>query len=151
MPALGSRTGSKEVALIPDYALFNHIAASLNLLWLPRLLIVWMFVESAFDKARRFTYFTAEARHHNIPYPSAAIGLALAVEIAGSISLLTGQFTLVALVGLSLYVLVLNFVYFAFWDFTGETAITDRKDFLKNLAVAGGLLALVQASLVLQH
>lgn len=137
--------------MILDSVLLHSVAASPALLWLPRLLIVWMFVESAFDKARRFSYFTTEARHHNIPFPPAAIGLALAIEIVGSISLLTGQFALVALVGLSLYVLVLNFVYFAFWDFTGETAIIDRKDFLKNLAVAGGLLALAQASLVLQH
>lgn len=137
--------------MILDSTLFPDISASPALLWLPRLLIVWMFVESAIDKTRRFAYFTAEARQHNVPFPAAAIGLALVIEIAGSLSLLTGQFAAVALVGLSLYVLVLNFVYFAFWDFTGETAITDRKDFLKNLAVAGGLLALVQASLVLHH
>jgi putative oxidoreductase len=128
-----------------------QLAASPVLLWLPRLLIVWMFVESAIDKMRRFAYFTGQARQHNVPFPAIAIGCALVVEIAGSIALLTGQFPLIGLVSLSLYVLVVNFIYFAFWDFKGETAIDDRKGFLKNLAVAGGLLALAQASLVLQH
>jgi len=128
-----------------------QFAASPALLWLPRLLLVCMFVESAIDKGRRFSHFTAEARQHNVPFPATAIGVALLIEIVGSVSLLTGRFVLVGLVSLSLYVLVLNFIYFAFWDFKGETAIMDRKDFLKNLAVAGGLLALTQTSLLLQH
>lgn len=131
--------------------LATQLAASPALLWVPRLLIIWMFAESAVDKGRRFAYFTAEARQHNVPFPAAAIAVALLIEIMGSISLLTGRFALIGLVALSLYVLVINFVYFAFWDFRGETAIADRKGFLKNLAVAGGLIALVQASLLLQH
>ena len=137
--------------MILDTFFATAIAKSSALLWLPRLLIVWMFLESAFDKGKRFAYFTGEARLHNVPFPAAAIGAAALIELFGSVSLLTGHFVLLGLVTLSLYVLVLNFVYFAFWKFKGETAIADRKEFLKNLAVAGGLLAFAQASLLLEY
>jgi putative oxidoreductase len=134
-----------------DSFLAPWIAANPAVLWLPRLLMVWMFIESAIDKYRRFNAFSEEARQRNIPLPRIAIGAALLIEVVGSVSLLTGLLVVVAMVALSLYVLVLNFVYFDFWDFKGETANADRKEFLKNLAVAGGLIALSQASLVLQH
>ena len=132
-----------------DQICARWIVAHPSILWVPRLLMVWMFVESAIDKYSRFAFFAEEAGARRIPFPRTAIAAAFVVELLGAVSMLTGMASVVALSLLSGYVLVLTFIYFDFWDFRGETAIADRKEFFKNIAVAGGLFALTLATLIL--
>lgn len=110
-------------------------------LWFIRLLISAMFLESGFDKLFNWSRYEIEVASHHIPWPAAALLAAMLTEFFGSAALLTGVALAPALLALALYTLIINAVYFDFWNQTGLAAVVSRKEFLKNLAVAGGLLA----------
>jgi putative oxidoreductase len=114
------------------------------LLWLPHILLALMFIESALDKIAHQQTFVDEMTTEGIAYAKIGIWAAIAVELAGAVSILTGGFTLIVIGALSVYILVLSFIYFAFWKQTGHEAFLSRKEFLKNLALIGGLIALAQ-------
>jgi putative oxidoreductase len=122
-------------------------AAVLNwpiIMWLPHLLMAFMFVESALDKISHQQTFVNEMTTEGIPFAKIGIWAAIAVELAGAASILTGWFTLIVIGALSVYILVLSVIYFAFWKQTGHEAFLSRKEFLKNLALIGGLIAIAQ-------
>ncbi|MGA9658536.1 MAG: DoxX family protein [Asticcacaulis sp.] len=110
-------------------------------LWLVRLLMAAMFLESAIDKILHWTRYVSEVNAHHIPFPEIALFMAASVELAGSAALLTGFALAPALLALAAYTLIINIFYFDFWNLPLPDAIMARKEFLKNLAVAGGLLA----------
>ncbi|WP_234406225.1 DoxX family protein [Methylobacillus glycogenes] len=108
-----------------------------------RMLMAVMFIESAIDKSLHWHFYLQETTQQGIPFPALALAMAIAVEVLGSIALLTRfQLPLAALM-LAGYVFVLNFFYFDFWNLSGQEAIGLRKEFLKNLAVVAGLLAFI--------
>ncbi len=110
-------------------------------LWFVRVLMAAMFLESAVDKIWHWSNYTAEVAAHHIPLPMVALSLAACVEVAGSAALLTGFALAPALLALAAYTICINFFYFDFWNLPMPEAIMARKEFLKNLAVAGGLIA----------
>ena len=107
--------------------------------WPLRLLIAAMFLESGVDKViNRATYLADVAAHH-IPLPAVSLTLVTLVELAGGVAGLFGVAVVPALIALGLYTLVVNLVYFDFWAQAMPGAVMARKEFLKNLAVVGGL------------
>jgi putative oxidoreductase len=110
-------------------------------LWLPRLMLAAMFVESGVDKLLHWQAYVTEAAAHGIPLASLSLSLAAIVEIIGSAALISGVFVTPALIALALYSLTVSFFYFDFWNMVEPASIMARKAFLKNLAVAGGLLS----------
>lgn len=106
-----------------------------------RILMAAMFIESAVDKSLHWHFYLLETTEQGIPFPALALGTAIAVEVLGSLALLTGFQLVFAAFMLAGYVFVLNFFYFDFWHVSGQEAIGLRKEFLKNLAVVAGLLA----------
>ncbi len=109
--------------------------------WLIRVLLALMFLESAIDKTLNWSHYTAEVAAHHVPFAGVALFCAGAVELIGSAALLFGFALAPALLALAAYTLTVNFIYFDFWAMPMPDAIMARKEFLKNLAVAGGLLA----------
>lgn len=79
-----------------------------------------------------------------MPLPELMLGSAIIVEALGAIALLTGLawIFIPAVNALMIYTFVVNFVYFDFWNAEGMDAVMGRKNFLKNLAVIGGLVCL---------
>jgi uncharacterized membrane protein YphA (DoxX/SURF4 family) len=63
------------------------------------------------------------------------------------VALLTGWAYVPALLAAAVYTLMINVFYFHFWDMPTPDAVGARKEFLKDLAVVGGLLALVKIHL----
>jgi putative oxidoreductase len=100
-----------------------------------------VFAESGFDKLMNFGFYVAEAGTHHIPLPTLAIAGAAMVEMAGCIAILTGFALTPALLALAAYTVIVNFFYFDFWNMSLPAAVGARKEFLKNLAVAAGILA----------
>ncbi len=117
-------------------------------LWFVRVLMAAMFLESAVDKMLHWPQYMAEVAAHNIPLPPVALLAATLVELAGSAALLFGFALAPALLALAAYTLIVNFFYFDFWALPMPEAVMARKEFLKNLAVAGGLLAYMCDALI---
>lgn len=107
--------------------------------WPLRLLIAAMFLESGIDKVVNRSTYLADVAAHHIPLPAVSLTLVTLVELAGGIAVLFGVAVVPALVALGLYTLVVNFFYFDFWAQPMPGAVMTRKEFLKNLAVIGGL------------
>ncbi|WP_298327938.1 DoxX family protein [Asticcacaulis sp.] len=110
------------------------------LLWLPRLMLAAIFVESGVDKLWHWPAYVQDAAAHGIPLAPLSLALAVSVEILGSAALLAGVCLTPALLALAVYTLIVNFFYFDFWAMVEPASLMARKEFLKNIAVAGGLL-----------
>lgn len=111
------------------------------LLWLPRLMLAAMYVESGVDKLLHWAAYVNEVAAHGIPLAPLSLALAVSVEILGSAALLAGVWLTPALLALAVYTLIVNFFYFDFWAMVDPASLMARKEFLKNIAVAGGLLS----------
>ena len=107
--------------------------------WPLRGLIAVMFLESGIDKLVNRATYLADVTAHHIPLPAVSLSLVTLVELAGGLAVLLGFAVVPALIALGLYTLVVNFIYFDFWAQPMPGAVMARKEFLKNLAVVGGL------------
>ena len=119
---------------------------------LPRALLVLLFLPfSALDKVVDFRSAVAQAREVCRPrwLAVAAIGAGLAVEVLGSLTILTGVGDRIGALVLAAYCVATAVLFKRFWahpawlrDPAGQGR-TLAWDFLKNLSLAGGFLLLV--------
>ncbi len=112
-------------------------------LWIVRIAIALMFIESAVDKVLHWGHYLVETVTVGIPMPVVALGAAVLIEICGSLALLTGILVLPFLSALAFYTAAVNVFYFDFWTMTGPDAAMALKNFLKNIAVSGGIIAVL--------
>jgi putative oxidoreductase len=78
-----------------------------------------------------------------IPEAHILVYVAAIAELAGAAAILFGFLTRVAAFGLIVYVVLATVVFHDFWTFTGEEQRMQMIQFLKNLAIIGGLAFLV--------
>jgi putative oxidoreductase len=63
-------------------------------------------------------------------------------EICGGLSLIFGFLTRVGAIGLVVYLIPTTLLFHHFWTFAGEMQKTQMVNFMKNLAIIGGLLTI---------
>ncbi|MBI2895677.1 MAG: DoxX family protein [Deltaproteobacteria bacterium] len=68
------------------------------------------------------------------------LGIAIAFELAGGLCLLAGLKTRQVALALALYLVPVTLVFHAFWTYEGMERQIQMANFLKNLAIAGGLV-----------
>ena len=119
---------------------------------LPRALLVLLFLPfSAFDKLVDFRSAVAQAAEVCRPRWLAvtAIGAGLAVEVLGSLTVLTGRADRLGALVLAIYCVATAVLFKRFWRHPGWLHEPDGAgralawDFLKNLSLAGGFLLIV--------
>ncbi|MEL6830499.1 MAG: DoxX family protein [Pseudomonadota bacterium] len=79
---------------------------------------------------------------HGVPFALPLMWVATAANIIGGVLLMTGRHVRLAAYGSVLYVLVINFYLHDFWTMSGDQAARETQNFIKNLGIAAGLLAL---------
>ena len=109
-------------------------------LLLLRIGLALMFIESAIDKALNYSIYVGDAAAAGVPFAQFAVLAALVVEVIGSLALVTRIATVPAFLLLAAYTIAVNVFYFDFWSMDGRDAVMARKEFLKNVAVASGIL-----------
>jgi putative oxidoreductase len=77
---------------------------------------------------------------HGIPAPNVLVYVAALAEIFGGLSLLLGFLTRIGALGLTAFLVVTTLVFHDFWAVPGEQARMQMIQFMKNLAVIGGLV-----------
>jgi putative oxidoreductase len=104
-----------------------------------RLLIAAIFVTSGFakltDPAGAIGYMNAAG----VPNADVLVYVAGAAELLGGLALVFGFLTRLAALGLALVLIPIQFYFHAFWTMEGMEAKTQMVNFMKNLAILGGL------------
>ena len=116
------------------------IQNSLNLA--ARLLMVALFLPAGIGKLTGFAGTVGYISSVGLPLPTLAGGVALVVEIVGSLALLAGFGTRMAALVLAAFTLVASFFFHAYWGVPADQAFMQQLLFFKNIAVVGGLLAI---------
>jgi len=109
-----------------------------------RFIIAWFFIHEAFERGGHWTATLDLMSLHNVPLPPLMLALALIVMMLGGILLALGYHTrhgAMLLFGFTLSVTVIMHGYWRIADPVEQAA--QFQLFVRNLAVAGGLLLLV--------
>lgn len=118
----------------------NTIQNSLSLAG--RLLLALLFLPAGIGKITGFAGTVAYIASAGLPLPAVGAVIALAVEILGSLALISGFGTRLAALALALFTLVASFFFHAFWAVPADQQYVTQLLFIKNIAVVGGLLTL---------
>lgn len=107
-----------------------------------RLMFVALFLPAGIGKLTGFSGTVGYIASVGLPLPALGAVLALLVEIVGSVALLAGFGTRISALVLAAFTLVASFFFHAYWSVPADQAFVTQLLFWKNIAVAGGLLAL---------
>ena len=108
-----------------------------------RVLLALLFLPAGFSKISGFEGTVGYIASVGMPMPEVAAVIALTVEIAGGLALIAGFGTRVAAFALAIFTLVASLYFHNFWAMPADQQFIQQLMFFKNLAVTGGLLALV--------
>jgi putative oxidoreductase len=108
-----------------------------------RILMAIIFISSGANKLVNAEQTAAYMTSEGIPAASTLVYLAAFAELAGGLSLAFGFLTRIGAIGLVLFMIPTTLIFHDFWTFTGEERQMQMINFLKNLAVIGGLAAFI--------
>ncbi|MBL8363194.1 MAG: DoxX family protein [Rubrivivax sp.] len=112
---------------------------------LARLLLAAMFVQSGFDKLTHLDATAAFIAAGGLPLAPVMAPLVGAFELLAGLAVVVGWQARTAGLLLALFTLVASFLFHRYWAVHAEQAFTQQLLFMKNVAVAGGMLLLFAA------
>jgi putative oxidoreductase len=107
---------------------------------LARLLIVAEFLIAANGKISGWDGQAAYMTSHGMTHVTVLLGLALAIELGGSLALISGYGARLAAAVMFVYLTIVTVRLHDFWHMTGNAAGGNQTQFFKNLGIMGGLL-----------
>jgi putative oxidoreductase len=99
-----------------------------------------IFIVSGWGKLTGFSGAVGYIASKSLPMPPALAALAVAMELGGGILLLVGlkaRWVALAFVG---FLIVITPIFHNFWDVPAAQAQMQQINFMKNLAILGGML-----------
>lgn len=108
-----------------------------------RLLLAALFLPAGISKITGFAGTVGYITSVGMPMPTVAAAVAAAVEVLGSLALIFGLGTRFAALVLAVFTLVASFFFHAYWNLPADKQMMQQLMFFKNVAISGGLLALV--------
>ncbi len=108
-----------------------------------RILMAVLFVPAGISKIAGFAGTVGYISSVGLPLPAVGAVLAILAEAGRGIALLLGFQTRLAALALAVFTLVAGMFFHAFWSMPAEQVMVNQIMFMKNIAIAGGLLALV--------
>ena len=116
------------------------------LLVLGRVLLSVIFILSGLGKIPHFHDIAGMMAQKGIPLATVALVITLCIEIGGGLMVLTGFGARYAALILFLWLIPVTLVFHHFWGLPAEQQQDQMVNFLKNVAIMGGLLILMFAS-----
>jgi putative oxidoreductase len=116
------------------------------LLLLARILLSGIFVFGAFGTIRSFSEGVGDLRAKHFPMAPWVLGAAVSLEIVGALSLISGFRPRLGASALVAFLVPVTLAYHNFWAYEGASQGSQAIHFLKNLAILGGLLAVIVGS-----
>jgi putative oxidoreductase len=105
-----------------------------------RILLSLLFILSALSKIGAWGPLVEQLAAKGIPYAPFFLGAALVIELIGGLTLLLGWQARLSAWLLFVYLIPTTGIMHNFWAYTGEEQQVQLVNFLKNLAIMGGLL-----------
>ena len=109
---------------------------------LGRLLMTYIFATSGLGKLFSWSDNVAYMSTRHLPFIPLLLAIAMVIELAGSVSLITGYRARSAAFVMFLYMIGVTVLFHNYWAATGDMAGMQETHFRKNLAIMGGLLML---------
>jgi len=111
-----------------------------------RVLLSLIFILSGLGKIPHFHDVAGMMAGKGIPLAGVALAITLLIEIGGGLLLLTGFKAKYAALVIFLWLIPVTLVFHHFWGIPAEQQQDQMVNFLKNVAIMGGLLVLMYAS-----
>ena len=105
-----------------------------------RVLLTLIFLVAAAGKLLDFNGTAQHLASRGVPLAQAALGFAIALEIVGALLVLAGFHARLGALLLIVFLVPTTLVMHNFWALQGNAAIAEMLQFLKNMAILGGLL-----------
>ena len=105
-----------------------------------RILLGLIFLLSGFGKIGGFTGTAAYIASKGLPMPEVLAALTVLIEIGGGLALVVGFHARQAALLLAVFTLLAGFIFHNFWAVPEAQKMAQQINFLKNLAIAGGML-----------
>ncbi|MCE9629581.1 MAG: DoxX family protein [Planctomycetia bacterium] len=111
---------------------------------LGRLMIAVVFASAVVNKVTQFSSTAAYMASEGVPNPKFALFGAIGLLLIGGLSLILGAWTRIGAIFLFVFLMAATFYFHDFWKFAdaGQRQLQTIQ-FMKNLAIGGGLLSLV--------
>lgn len=107
-----------------------------------RILLALMFVLAGFGKLMNIDGTAAYMGSAGLPASSALAVLVGLIELLGGLAIATGFLARWAALGLAVFTLVASFMFHRYWSLPADQQMMQQLLFMKNMAVAGGMLVL---------
>jgi putative oxidoreductase len=108
-----------------------------------RVLLALLFVPAGFSKIAGFAGTVGYIGSVGLPLPELGAVIAIMVELGLGLALLVGFQTRIAALLIAVFTVAAGVFFHAFWAVPAEQVMINQIMFMKNIAIAGGLLALV--------
>ncbi len=108
-----------------------------------RVLLAVIFLISAYGKLANRPGTLAYMQSHGVPGGEAALVLAMVFELGGAVLLLAGLWGRLGAALLFIFLIPTTIYIHHFWGLPPEAAAGQQVQFLKNVAIMGGLLMVV--------
>jgi putative oxidoreductase len=105
-----------------------------------RILLGLIFVLSGFAKISGFDGTAGYIASKGLPLPQVLAALTIVVELGGGLALMAGLYTRQAVIALAGFSLLTAIVFHNFWAAPQAEQLMQQINFMKNLAIAGGML-----------
>ena len=116
-----------------------HVAPRSTSALIGRFLIAAIFITSGFAKLADPSGAIGYMNAVGIPHSDVLVYVAGIAELVGGLGLVFGVFTRLAAAGLFLYLIPTTLLFHNFWAVEGAAVKTQLVNFMKNLAIMGGL------------
>ena len=117
-----------------------HAAQVRSMTLAGRVLLTLIFLVAAGGKLLDFNGTAQHLASKGVPLPQILLAIALALEIGGALLLLAGFHARLGALMLIVFLIPTTLVMHNFWALEGNPRIAEMLQFLKNMAILGGLL-----------
>lgn len=107
---------------------------------LGRILLALIFILSGFNKLMDWDGTLQYMSSKNLPMTQVLLGLTILIELGGGLLIAVGWYARWAALAIFLFLIPVTLVFHGFWAFEGMERNMQRIQFMKNLAIMGGML-----------
>jgi putative oxidoreductase len=105
-----------------------------------RVLLALIFIQAGFGKITGYDGTAAYMAGKGLPMIGVLLPLTILVELGGGLALAVGFKARWAALALAVFTLLAGFLFHNFWAVEAAQKMAQQTQFMKNLAIAGGML-----------